>query len=88
MLIVEPSLFETVFTFLDHRAISALELTCTVLRDVVVETKIYRRRYTAVTRTGQSQAEAGDLGYEELVQQSRHYKCRIYEHFSRFCTIL
>ena len=84
MLIVEPSLFETVFTFLDHRAISVLELTCTVLRDVVIETKIYRRRFTEVTRTLHSQAEARELGYDELVQQSRHYKCRIYEHFSRF----
>ena len=84
MLIVEPSLFETVFTFLDHRAISALELTCTVLRDVVIETKIFRRRFTAVTRCQQGQAELGDLGYDELVQQSRHYKCKLYEHFSRY----
>ena len=88
MLIVEPSLFETVFTFLDHRAISALELTCTVLRDVVIETKIFRRRFTAVTGSQHSQPEAGDLAYDELVQQSRHYKCKLYEHFSRYLKIL
>ena len=88
MLIVEPSLFETVFTFLDHRAISALELTCTVLRDVVIETKIFRRRYTSVTRSQHSQPEPGDLAYDELVQQSRHYKCKLYEHFSRYLKIL
>ena len=88
MLIVEPSLFETVFTFLDHRAISALELTCTVLRDVVIETKIFRRRFTAVTGSQHSQPEPGDLAYDELVQQSRHYKCKLYEHFSRYLKIL
>ena len=87
MLIVEPSLFETVFTFLDHRAISALELTCTVLRDVVIETKIFRRRFTAVTGSQHSQPEPGDLAYDELVQQSRHYKCKLYEHFSRYLKI-
>ena len=80
MLIVEPSLFETVFTFLDHRAISALELTCTVLRDVVIETKIFRRRFTAVTGSQHSQPEPGDLAYDELVQQSRHYKCKREKH--------
>ena len=88
MLIVEPSLFETVFTFLDHRAISALELTCTVLRDVVIETKIFRRRYTSVTRSQHSQPEPGDLAYDELVQQSRHYKCKLYEHFNRYLKLL
>ena len=88
MLIVEPSLFETVFTFLDHRAIAALELTCTVLRDVVIETKIFRRRYTSVTRSQHSQPEPGDLAYDELVQQSRHYKCKLYEHFNRYLKLL
>ena len=83
MLIVEPSLFDTVFTFLDHKSISALELTCTVLRDVVIETKIYRRRYTAVTRCQQTQEE-GELGYDQLVQQSIHYKCKLFEHLSRY----
>ena len=43
LLIVEPSLFEKIFSFLDHESISALELSCTVLRDIVVQTRIYKR---------------------------------------------
>ena len=83
MLTVEPSLFETIFNFLDHRSISALELSCTVLRDVVIETKIFRRRFTAITGCQQSQAE-GALGYDELLQQSRHYKNKLFEHYYRY----
>ena len=32
MLIVERSLFEKIFTYLDHKSVASLELTCTVLR--------------------------------------------------------
>ena len=32
MLVVEPSLFEKIFSYLDYKSVAALERTCTVLR--------------------------------------------------------
>ena len=32
MLIIERTLFEKIFTYLDHKSVASLELTCTVLR--------------------------------------------------------
>merc|ERR1711997_933261 len=44
-LTVEPSLFEKIFSFLDHKSVASLELTCTILRDVVIQNKVYRKMF-------------------------------------------
>ena len=87
MLIIEPSLFDKVFSYLDHKSIASLERTCTVLRDVVMETRIYRRRFLALTDEVWTGEGLDEETYEQLVQQSCKYKNKLFEHFYR-CVIL
>ena len=86
MLIIEPSLFDKVFSYLDHKSIASLERTCTVLRDVVMETRIYRRRFLALTDEVWTGEGLDEETYEQLVQQSCKYKNKLFEHFYR-CVI-
>ena len=86
MLIIEPSLFDKVFSYLDHKSIASLERTCTVLRDVVMETRIYRRRFLALTDEVWTGEDLDEETYEQLVQQSCKYKNKLFEHFYR-CVI-
>ena len=81
MLLIEPSLFDLVFSFLDHKSILSLELTCTLLRDVVMETRIYRRRFTTISGESWSSDCNEEQTYEELVKQSCKYKNKLFEHF-------
>jgi len=83
MLVVEPSLFDKIFSFLDYKTIASLELTCTVLRDVVVETKIYRKRCQHQGLLGQESLPEAGSSYDESVQQNIHYKNKLFEYFYR-----
>ena len=79
---VEPCLFEKIFTFLDHRAVSRLELTCTLLRDLVIQTKVYRRKFRQVC--GQTERTVDTNVEEKEVQESCFYKNKLFEHFHRY----
>ena len=76
-------MFDSVFSFLDHKSILSLELTCTVLRDVVMETRIYRRRFLAISAETWTADSNENETYEEMVQQSCKYKNKLFEHFYR-----
>ena len=79
-LTVEPSLFEKIFTFLDHRSVASLELTCPLLRNVVIQTKVYRRMF----RQHVEETLAEQFCEEELLQEiSCFYKNKLFQHFHR-----
>merc|ERR1712241_406540 len=79
-LTVEPSLFEKIFSFLDHKSVASLELTCTLLRDAVIQNKVYRGMFRRVV--GETFSEPY---YEEelLVKMSCFYKNKLFQHFHR-----
>jgi len=47
-LMVEPSLFEMIFNYLDVRSLTRVESCCSILREVVVQNNIYKRRWRRV----------------------------------------
>ena len=67
-LAVEPALFEYICLFLDPRSVASLELCCTAMRDLVLQTRIYRRKYKIVSRIQQVQWQEDRL----LDRCSRH----------------
>ena len=80
-LTVEPSLFEKIFTFLDHRSVASLELTCPLLRDVVIQTRVYRRMFRQLVE----ETLAEQFCEEELLQEmSCFYKNKLFQHFHRY----
>ena len=80
-LTVEPSLFEKIFTFLDHKSVASLELTCTILRDVVIQNKVYRKMFRQLVE----ETFAEPYCEEELLQEmSCFYKNKLFQHFHRY----
>ena len=75
-LVVETTLFETIFNFLDILSISRLESCCPELRDMVVQTRIYRKMFQKISRNS---------GDEDLTQEesSKHFKKQLSDYYIR-----
>jgi hypothetical protein len=93
-LTVEPSMFLIVFDYLDVRSISRLESCCWQLQDMVVETRIYKRKWRGASeRAGDGlldRRSLEDVGKDELSQMesSRHFKKKLSEYYIRNPDIL
>ena len=74
-----------VFDFLDVRSISRLESCCCQLQDMVVETRIYKRKWRGVNEKAGARRSLEDVGKEELSQMasSRHFKKKLSEYYIR-----
>ena len=86
---MEPSLFEMIFNYMDVRSISRLESCCSMLRDMVVQTNIYKRRWRRIcTRRGEEDEnmERKVVVDEEFsqVENSRYFKKKLYEYYHRY----
>ena len=88
---VEPSLFETIFSYLDVRSISRLEICSSWLRDMVVQTSIYRDKFTSICRSSSEEERGGERRRKEEVveadqsklERSRHFKRKLSEYYYR-----
>ena len=77
---VEPSLFKTIFEYLDLRSVLRLETTCTLLRDMVIQTRIYRRKHRVICGS----LSTGDVLGEDLqIEESLHFKKKLADYFYR-----
>jgi hypothetical protein len=91
-LMVEPSLFETIFSYLDVRSISRLETCCTWLRDMVVQTSIYRDKFRSICRSNAEEERGGERRRKEEVveadqsklERSRRFKRKLSEYYYRY----
>ena len=89
---VEPSLFENIFSYLDVRSISRLETCCTWLRDSVVQTSIYRDKFRSICRISAEEEMGGERRRKEDVEEadqsklerSRHFKRKLSEYYYRY----
>ena len=89
---MEPSLFETIFSYLDVRSISRLETCCTWLRDMVVQTSIYRDKFRSICRSSEEEERGGERRRKEDVvgadqsklERSRHFKRKLSEYYYRY----
>ena len=87
-------MFEMIFNYLDIRSISRLESCCSLLRDLVVQTSIYKRRLRRISgrSRGEEEENRGDRrGKGEFVEEehsqvenSRHFKKKLYEYYHRY----
>ena len=88
-LVVEPSLLLTVFDYLDLRSISRLESSSSQLREMVVQTSIYKRRWKEIKqRTDEGSADTGrrmkvDTEWDSKMESSRHFKKKLSEYYLR-----
>eukprot|EP00092_Neocalanus_flemingeri_P002052 GFUD01002190.1.p1 GENE.GFUD01002190.1~~GFUD01002190.1.p1 ORF type:complete len:185 (+),score=48.11 GFUD01002190.1:213-767(+) len=90
-LLVEPSLFEMIFDYLDVTSISRLESCCGLMRDLVVQTSIYKRRLRRINGRRKEEESRGERrGQKEFleeehsqVENSRHFKKKLYQYFYR-----
>ena len=74
-------MFEKIFTFLDYKSVASLELTCTLLRDVVIQNKVYKKMFRQVVEETFAEPYCG----EELLQEmSCFYKNKLFQHFHRY----
>ena len=82
---VEPFLL----LYLDLRSIFRLESSCCQLRDMVVQTNIYRRRWKEVKqRTEECSVDKGRLSEvqeegQSKIEHSRHSKGKLSEYYLR-----
>ena len=51
-LLVEPSIFETIFHCLSFPCVCSMESCCTQLRDMVVLTRVYKKRFKKIANKG------------------------------------
>ena len=81
---MEPFLFEKIFSFLDYKSVCRLEETCRLLREVVIQTKVYKKKFGLVCEARPADAPMD----QELVQEmSCFYKNKLFEHFHRWVHI-
>ena len=78
-----------IFEHLDLQSISRLESSCCQLRDMVVQTSIYRRRWKEVKQiTEEGSADKGRLTEvqeegQSKIQRSLHFKGKLSEYYLR-----
>ena len=78
-----------IFDYLDLQSISRLESSCCHLRDMVVQTNIYRRRWKEVKqRTEECSVDKGRLSEvqeegQSKIEHSRHSKGKLSEYYLR-----
>ena len=85
-------MFLIIFDYLDVRSISRLEACCIPLRDMVVQTSIYKRKLRSISgRSETDEVMVDKIRQEEFVEEehskienSRHYKKKISEYYLRY----
>ena len=75
---VEQDIFETILSFLPVPTICMLESSCSLLREMVVLTRVYRKRFQKIsTKTSHQEEPLSQL------ESSTHFKRLLAEYYHR-----
>ena len=77
-LLVEPDIVETIFSYLSVSCICMVESSCTQFREMVVITRVYKKRFQKINNT----ISYYDDEFSDI-ENSNFFKKMLAEHFLR-----